>query len=618
MAPNRSAPMLLALSICLLTSVVAAETPALPTANPWAAQGPYPMSHHNPGQTDLTIVNGPTRGKKLERKDVKTVPVVWCSAPIVKKVGGHTTVIAGTPHGLVKIDATGEAFDAVSFMPYPGIEQAHLDVGPDEIDGHRARIDERRRRKQDWRLLFEAAYMLWGLELNMSNAGSGAYGVIDKEGYYYTFYDSTRLVKAFDGNLIDAPLEPVSHVEVTDGLPAEQAEGIDRILGLSMTYDGHLVVAAAGAALVLDDFLGRERGGRESAGHAHPRRPGRADQDDQGPELEAGAMVDGEFGAGWSGGHGANNGAIRWSTVADWGVTDTATSTGASRLGLPAAAFAILFWSSGNIMVRKVPMPGLQIAFWRILLAAVVYTVVVYLSGRRLTWDHVRRTIPTGVTIALEIAVFFVAIKSTTVANATVIGSLVPLLLMGVASRHFGERVTGFLVGAAVVSLGGVVLVMFGSSSEATWSLRGDLLAVVALVFFAAYFALAKAARQHVPALEFQAAIWVVGAIVLLPVAVVDAGGVDWPSIGNWWWLVALLLVPGTGHLLMNWAHPHVKLTLTSMLTLAVPVITTIGGAVFLDEPVDVLQVAGIAIVLAALAEVIRREAQIEGAEGID
>ena len=96
--------------------------PGRPAAHPFAAAGPYPMSHHNPGQTDLTIVDGPTKGRALTRADAKTAPVVWCSAPIVKERGTHTTAIAGTPHGLAKIDATGEAFELVSFMPYPGLE----------------------------------------------------------------------------------------------------------------------------------------------------------------------------------------------------------------------------------------------------------------------------------------------------------------------------------------------------------------------------------------------------------------------------------------------------------------------------------------------------------------
>ncbi|MEZ5165793.1 MAG: DMT family transporter [Acidimicrobiales bacterium] len=164
-----------------------------------------------------------------------------------------------------------------------------------------------------------------------------------------------------------------------------------------------------------------------------------------------------------------------------------------------------------------------------------------------------------------------------------------------------------------VVALAGVALVMSGSSSASTWSLRGDLLSVVALVFFAAYFAFAKAAREEVPALEFQAAVWIVATVVLLPVAVVDAGGFAVPSARNWLWLTALLLVPGSGHLLMNWSHPRVRLTVTSMLTLAVPVLTTIGGVLVLDESVDALQVAGIVVVLAALTVVVRREAALAG-----
>lgn len=241
-----------------MSSVVFAGEIAVPAPNPWAAAGPYPMSHHNPAQTDVSSVEGPTKGKKLTRADAKTVPVVWCSAPIVKKVGDHTTVIAGTPHGLAKIDATGEAFDLVSFMRYPGTETDHVDVTHDDIAWHMGRIDEKRRLEQDWRLLFHSAYMLWGLELNMTNGGSGAYGVIDKDGYHFTFYDGIRLIKSFDGNQIDAPLEPVAHTAVSEGLSDEESRGIDRILGISMTYDGHLVVAAKGAVFLFDRDLKRK------------------------------------------------------------------------------------------------------------------------------------------------------------------------------------------------------------------------------------------------------------------------------------------------------------------------------------------------------------------------
>ena len=251
-------------SLCLLfvSSMAIAESgsershPIAPR-NPFAAKGPYPMSHHDPGQTDTTIVAGPTKGRKLTRADAKTVPVSWCSAPIVKKVGDHTIVIAGTPHGLAKIDATGEAFDFVSFMPYPGLEDEHRPTHED-LDWHRAKVDERRLGKQDWRLLFQSAYMLYDMGMNYRNGGSGAYGIVDRDGYHYTFYDATRLVKSFDGNDPKAPLVPVASTSIVEGLPEDMREEVTRILGISMTYDGHLAVASKGGLFVFDRNLERK------------------------------------------------------------------------------------------------------------------------------------------------------------------------------------------------------------------------------------------------------------------------------------------------------------------------------------------------------------------------
>lgn len=282
-----------------------------------------------------------------------------------------------------------------------------------------------------------------------------------------------------------------------------------------------------------------------------------------------------------------------------------------STLGLAGAIVAVTFWSAGNVMVRKVPMPAIQIAFWRILLAAFVYAAAVHLSGRRLRVEHLRRSWPTATAISLEIAVFFAALKSTTVANATVIGALLPLITLGVASRHFGEIVTRWLVAASLVAFAGVGLVMWGSSQRAIWSPRGDALAFAAVVLFASYFILAKSAREVVPALEFQAWLWIVGTVVLAPIAVVDAAGLEMPSAESWAWLLGLLAIPATGHLLMNWAHARVRLVTTSMLVLAIPVLTSTGGVLFLDESVNALQVVGMLVVLSVLSVVVRREARL-------
>ena len=285
-----------------------------------------------------------------------------------------------------------------------------------------------------------------------------------------------------------------------------------------------------------------------------------------------------------------------------------------SPAGLAGAVLGVTCWAAGNVMVVEAPMSGLQIAFWRILLGAAVYTAVVYVSGRRLSRAMLRAVAPAGIVISIEIAVFFVAIRETEVANATVISNLTPIALLAIAARSFGEKVTGLLVAVTAVSLVGVVLVVFGSTQHTSWSPLGDSLSFVAMLFFAAYFVLAKRGRETVPILEFQACLWIAGAMVLFPVAVVDAGGVAWPSGTQWIWLAALLAVPGTGHMLVNWSHNHVRLVITAMLTLAIPVMSTIGAVLFLDQAVNVVQIVGMVITLAALSLVVRREAELRTA----
>ncbi|MDH4168768.1 MAG: DMT family transporter [Acidimicrobiia bacterium] len=286
-----------------------------------------------------------------------------------------------------------------------------------------------------------------------------------------------------------------------------------------------------------------------------------------------------------------------------------ASSGGPTNAGRAAAATAIVLWSMGNVIVKHIDMSGTQVAFWRLLLGAVVYGAVFVARGG--TFDRRRFLLaaPTALAISLEIVAFFVAIKATTVANTTVIGALAPLLLLVVAARRFRERVDGVLVVAGLVAFVGVGMVVFGSTGRPVWSLRGDLLAVVAMVLFAAYFVFAKAARESLGTFELQTLTLIIGSVVLAPLAVIDADGrFDVPSAAQWPWIALVLLVPGTGHLLMNWSHPHTHLTYTSMITLAIPVLSTSLAAWWLAESFGPRQAVGMVVVVAALAVVIRHD----------
>ena len=279
-------------------------------------------------------------------------------------------------------------------------------------------------------------------------------------------------------------------------------------------------------------------------------------------------------------------------------------------LGLVSAFSAVACWGAGNIMVREAGLDAIPLALWRLLLAVLVYTAILLGRRRRITWPQFRTCVPPGLAVGAWTIVFYEALKSTTIANATMIGALLPMVLFAVAARRFGEPISGWLVGLAAAALAGTALVLYGSVSVPTWSARGDALAGLALALFAVYFVLAKEARQKVGALEFQTAMWVVGLVVVVPAAAAS-GDLFVPTFNDLVWVAALLAVPGTGHLLMNWALRHVQLTLASMAKLGAPPLSMIGAAIFVDEPIRATQAIGSAVVLAALAAVIGRDLQL-------
>ncbi len=143
----------------------------------------------------------------------------------------------------------------ISNVAYPGREEVHAEVSDGDILKVMRDIDEKRHKKQRIRLLLNSWWMYWKLNVNMRTMPSGAHAIIDKDGYHYAAYDRYHLVKSFDNNDIDAPLLPVKSANIVEQLPDEVADGVEKILGLTMTYDGHLVAAANGVVMIADREL---------------------------------------------------------------------------------------------------------------------------------------------------------------------------------------------------------------------------------------------------------------------------------------------------------------------------------------------------------------------------
>ena len=266
-------------------------------------------------------------------------------------------------------------------------------------------------------------------------------------------------------------------------------------------------------------------------------------------------------------------------------------------------------WGAASVLAKSADrIDGLTLAFHRLWVGAAAMVVIYTLRGGRLRLRLLLAALPAGIAFGADIVLFFTAVKHTTVANATMISALQPALVLFVARTLFGERVRGTDVGWTAIALVGVGIVVFGSSTTPSWSAFGDLLAVACLFAWTAYFVFGKQARAHLDAVEFVTAMSVVAFLVIACVALGAGQDLSVPDGGTWAIILVLGLgTGGIGHFLINWAHGHAPLVLTSLLTLLIPVVAMAGAALFLGEEVVPAQVLGAGVVLGALAVLVWR-----------
>jgi len=276
-----------------------------------------------------------------------------------------------------------------------------------------------------------------------------------------------------------------------------------------------------------------------------------------------------------------------------------------STLGLGAVGAAVTLMGIGSVLAKAAEIDGPVLGFHRAWGAAVVYGLLLLATGGRITIEKLGYAAPGGLIFGAQLALFFSAIQLTTVANATMLLALQPVVVLLFFSRRFGESVTRQGWALSVLAIAGVALVVFGSVDSPSWSLAGDALAVCALISWTLYFVASKRARAHLGAIEYQSLSLIFSSAILLPAAVIFSGTLD-PGPGKWWWIPAMVAVPGTGHLLINWAHSRVQIGLVSQLTLVSPVVAVALAALVLEgETVNVVQVLGMVLVLGSLTAIV-------------
>ena len=279
--------------------------------------------------------------------------------------------------------------------------------------------------------------------------------------------------------------------------------------------------------------------------------------------------------------------------------------------GLIGAAIAVCAWSTGTILAKYIDMGSLAIGFYRFAFFGLSIIAWMQWRGTPFRLRILRDSMWGGIALGADIALFFSAVKLTSIVNATIIGSMQPIVVGVIAARFFGERIGLRNVAWSLVALAGtVVVVAAGAESDAS-DLRGDLLALAAMLSWSAYFITSKNSKKTMTSTEFTAgtALWTMA--ICAPLGFAFGQDMSWPSLTNWGWLILMAATSGLiGHAMMNWSLVRIPLWVGSTFTLLIPVFSALLAWVVLGETLTAVQGLAMAVVIGALAVVVRNQSR--------
>ncbi len=223
-------------------------------SNPFLWQNSaYSISHWSSAQDDVSTAPMPKGTIRVapENVDFITNSLVNFSVGHMRLSDGKEVAWYGGPSSVGKVRMDGGRFDKLGDYKVPESSAFHL--GSDRLKALLADLDAAGRNEADllktFRPIFKSGYSVFALYY-------GIYALLDKDGYFYSNY-GTSLYKFGDAE----PGNPLSGVKVygrfdlKKKLPPEIAAGANRVIGINMTFDGHLVIAFSGGIAVTDrDF----------------------------------------------------------------------------------------------------------------------------------------------------------------------------------------------------------------------------------------------------------------------------------------------------------------------------------------------------------------------------
>ncbi|WP_170937181.1 MULTISPECIES: EamA family transporter [Rhodomicrobium] len=277
------------------------------------------------------------------------------------------------------------------------------------------------------------------------------------------------------------------------------------------------------------------------------------------------------------------------------------------QAGLPLAivAFGGSLTGFSGILVRLSEVDPLATGGWRMAIAIIAFLPFFRLAAGSAGSHSRLRLTPilalAGLFFAIDMAFYNWSLQLTSVAHATLIVNLAPVVALAAGFLMFGERFGPAKATGLVAALGGAAIMTL-MRADGSGTLAGNGLAALGMLGYAFYLvAVKRACRDHD---TFSIMVWssIVTCVLMFGVAALMGERLLPASANGWLVLIGLGLVSHVfGQGLVAYGMRGAPVGLASILLLTQPVVATISAWVFFDETMGPVEAAGAALVLAGL-----------------
>jgi drug/metabolite transporter (DMT)-like permease len=260
--------------------------------------------------------------------------------------------------------------------------------------------------------------------------------------------------------------------------------------------------------------------------------------------------------------------------------------------------FLMIFFWSANYVIGKVALrefPPLLLSGVRLTMAGLVMLPVYVLDRRRRRAEYpqareLRMLVVLGFFgVALNQVCFVVGLGCTTVAHASIIVSLGPVLVLLIASSMKLEKLTKRKLTGMLIAISGVVVLKVFQDTQtpahATWF--GDLFVFLSTLSFALFTVFSKPVTHRFSSTTVNAVAYVSGAILLAPMTIWQAAAFPFSRITLTAWLSAgyMALFPSVAaYLIYYYALTHIAASRVASFSYLQPVFATLMAVLILNE----------------------------------